>query len=142
MKQEHIDRLAKLAEHLEKGQLGHATFDFAVVNNSLEASCGTAGCALGELPIVWPLCWSWNYGGIPYKIGVQRLFEEDACDFFGIDQEEMDHLFYPALQRVDVYGGKKLNRSATRYEVAANIRAFIEIKTVHLDNNETAETKD
>lgn len=139
MTQEHIDRLAKLAEHLEKGQLGHVRFDFSTINDTESPHCGTAGCALGELPIVWPNLWSWNYAGLPTLKDVGESIFSGARIFFGLSSVETFHLFYPDEQLTDVYGGKDLDDNATRYEVAANIRAFIEIKTAHPDDNETAE---
>lgn len=51
-------RLRKLADHLMHGKLGHKRFDFNEYNLPSEGfdekGCGTAGCAIGECPIVFP----------------------------------------------------------------------------------------
>jgi len=61
-------KLQKLADHLRRGKLGHTTFDFSCINDgepaqvtidpktlTIKASgCGTSGCAMGELPIIFP----------------------------------------------------------------------------------------
>lgn len=49
------ERLLKLAEHLEVGELGHEVFDFTVYGG-----CGFAGCALGECPTVFPDDWAFR----------------------------------------------------------------------------------
>lgn len=143
MTQEHIDRLAKLAEHLEKGQLAHEHFDFSVFNDTNSSECGSAGCAIGECPAIWPDRFRWVDGG-PYMstgLVMDNLHPEEIDDdfvtpgakFFGLGEKEWQHLFLPYDQRPELFGGIELAEKATRYDVAANIRAFIEIKTAHPD---------
>ena len=122
-----VERLEKLAEHLESGQLGHEVFDFSTYNNSGEPSCGTAGCALGECPIIWPNKWRFDRDGAPI-IKSKPFPHSSATVFFKIDSDEAGHLFYPNKQKPNLYGGKELDETATRYEVAANIREFIKVK--------------
>ena len=120
-----MKNLEKLAEHLERGQLGHKVFDFSTYNSNGESSiyapeCGTNGCAIGECPILFPEDWKFDGYGMPI------LLNGSIRDFFGIDPEQYRHLFIPYEQQPEKFGGKILDGSATRYEVAANIRAFIE----------------
>lgn len=123
-----FDRLAELETHLRYGQLGHASFSFARVVQL--TPCGTAGCALGELPFIWPKDWRFEgrasesgYTGWP-RMDLHDLFS-GALDWFGIGMEEYDHLFLPGKQNPK-YGGEYLSCSATAEEVAGNIRAFRE----------------
>lgn len=125
----HKERLEKLADHLERGKLFHEVFDFRVINatdgkSDLSGSCGTAGCALGECPGLWPDDWEWDEWGSVGLKDCGSLFAPEQV-FFGLNAYEAGHLFYPMLQEPDFYGGKELSGDATRHEVAANIRAFI-----------------
>lgn len=122
------ERLLLLAEHLEKGKLGHAQFNFGIFNDSHAPTCGTAGCAIGECPILFPKDWNWGKRGEPLLIDGRRYdASEDGERFFGLDEREFDHLFIPLCQ-VHLYGGEILDDDATAAEVAANIRAFVAIK--------------
>ncbi len=49
------ERLLALADHLERGKLGHEKFDFGCYNNTDSNVCGTAGCGIGECPILFPM---------------------------------------------------------------------------------------
>lgn len=125
-----FDRLETLAQHLETGVLGHERFDFDHFNDGANRpnECGTSGCAIGECPVIWPGEWEFG-GGLPLLRGVRphaSNVDSSTKKWFGLDQDMCDHLFYPEHQKLDMYGGKDLDEYATRYEVAANIRAFIE----------------
>ncbi len=140
MKQVFIKRLEKLATHLEKGKLGHKKFYFGAWNTTADLTqlydngCGTAGCAVGECPFVFPRHWAFKRGH-PVLRGVERIpyghVELNATpvvhsmDFFGLSKNEAWSLFLPYNQPAD---GKQLRRDATRKQVAANIRAFIKRK--------------
>lgn len=124
-------RLLKLARHLEKGKLGHEKFDFSTINGSRsDGGCGTAGCAMGEFPVVWPKDWQWNKCGSVSLNGVDGG-TRGAVKFFGIRQDEAEHLFIPYYQHPNnyqhpnIYGWIMLDNSATKEQVAANIRAFV-----------------
>lgn len=56
------DRLLQLADHLEKGKLIHREFNFYYFNfgEEDETGCGTAGCAIGECPAIFPE-WKFDY---------------------------------------------------------------------------------
>lgn len=126
------ERLLQLAEHLEKGQLGHKYFSFSVWNSDdwedgADTKCGTTGCAIGECPFIWPDDWKFDTDGEPVltgKIGVH----DSVLDWFNLSVPEARHLFIPDAQSEILYGGRNLTGDATKYEVAANIRAFIEKK--------------
>lgn len=126
--------LLELARHLEEGKLGHKKFDFSMFNDISSApKCGTAGCAVGELPILFPKKWVWNQFGEPVLWSSSRDeaddYNENTLDdvayFFDLSDAEVHHLFVPELQETELYGGRDLSSDATRYQVACNIREFI-----------------
>ncbi len=140
MKQIHIDRLLKLADHLEHGQLGHTVFDFdnynvdkvgAINKAHQEPSCGYAGCAIGECPIVFPDDWCFNQQGWPVTLKHTTRYAIQI--FFDISECESGHLFMPKSQYPMNYGGQRLTEKATKEEVAANIRAFVALKLPTLE---------
>lgn len=128
-----IDRLLQLAAHLESGQLAHGKFQFDTFSNGPfdTRHCGTAGCALGELPAAFPDVFQWappDYerdviiaGGDLFKTAVlmdgnETFFDRAAQIFFDINQGEYFTLFTPS--------GSGLGIHATAAQVAAGIRAF------------------
>lgn len=126
------ERLLKLAEHLDKGKLGHKRFDFRVFNSNVEYKlkkkapiysepggnvCGTNGCAIGELPFVFPDAVEFSHAGIRFH---NRT--EDVCSFFGIDFHEKYFLFFPREYSSDF---SRLPARAGRHQVAAHIRKFV-----------------
>lgn len=131
MKKIHKDRLLKLALHLEKGKLGHKKFNFAVYNGGKdglqleENGCGYAGCAIGECPFVFPGQWTFRAGWPRLTRGSFDYTSGDGAEFFGLVSFEFSHLFKPGSQFPPSYGGKVLQRNATRKQVAKGIRAFI-----------------
>lgn len=131
MKAIHKRRLLKLAKHLKHGKLGHKKFDFGTYNNVSVAKCGTAGCALGECPILWPRYWKFTTTGVTRPQFQDSFFSEgdSAKEWFGLSEEESNHLFYPRGQQPEKFGGAgELPGSATRKQVAANMVAFIKKK--------------
>lgn len=122
------ERLLQLAEHLEHGKLGHKVFDFSQYNNSIENTCGTMGCAIGECPIIWPNDWKFSIFGTPRMSTKPMETLAATREWFDIDDESRLHLFTPFNQLVHIYGGESLDGEATKEQVAANIRAFVEKK--------------
>lgn len=120
----HKERLLTLARHLQNNR-GYKLFDFGFIWR--EDSCGTAGCALGELQFCFPD----NFG--------RKETEDAACsgsrkclgffdkvyEFFDVNEDEANHLFESGEQNVEDFGGKELSRFATAREVANNIRDFV-----------------
>jgi len=136
MKKIHKDRLLKLANHLKSGKLGHKVFDFSCVNFSSDGiydskGCGTCGCAIGELPFVFPRRFMFrkDCGVFILEDRIKGTLNTDGTlDFFGLCQNEAFHLFFPKYQNIVEYGGKSLNSVATKTQVAKNILAFIKKK--------------
>jgi hypothetical protein len=142
-------RLEKLEQHLRRGKLAHKKFDFGCFNSDISFDytygekeknydsprniCGTAGCALGECPAVFKQ-WKFVKDQVVLKNSPHGVHPfADARDFFGLDVDECEHLFNPDSQQPNIYGGKCLNDTASRIQVAANIRAFINLKKLELE---------
>jgi hypothetical protein len=134
MKAHHYKRrLLKLATHLESGKLGHERFKFSAYNSFPKNQdrgprCGTAGCAIGECPIVWPRRWRFGSGGYPCIVGCDDQPRWSGTEFFGLDLDEYNHLFVPYNQNPCQFGGRELGLNATRGQVAKGIREFVKIK--------------
>lgn len=139
-------RLLALAEHLETGKLGHEVFDFRHVNavpvkgqglallstdGLIQATggvCGTHGCAIGELPIVFPESWYFQENGLPrLKVEYVTKFAgtgRDVIEFFGVSYGELCGLFYDG-KRECPWNKHKLGTQPSRAEVAAGIRRYV-----------------
>ncbi len=118
-----LERLHILYDHLMYGKLGHKKFDFNLFNNAGDV-CGTSGCAIGECPIVWPNDWKFTESG--RAIIRNELYGFNSAEkWFELTSDETLHLFEPEDQNTDKYGGKCLGPTATRQQVAKNIKAFI-----------------
>ncbi len=126
-----FDRLKKLANHLLNGVLGHTHFKFETYTSGKrkENGCGTAGCAIGECPIVFP--GSWEFKGtfmdfVTLKDRRDGSTRSHGEYFFGLSWLEYSHLFVPESQDPALYGGRELGDKARRGSVAKNIFAFID----------------
>ena len=137
-----FDRLQELADHLLHGELIHEKFDFETYNSSdtydeegnqvfnhhpTIKNCGSAGCALGELPRLNP-DWYFAKNGVLMYIadGVEYFDAEGAVVYFGITEEQEQHLFWPNMQVPEFgYNVGRLDSFATKEEVAHNILDFI-----------------
>ncbi len=116
--------LLELADHLEFGKLGHKKFDFSTYNDTTSRKCGTAGCALGECPILFPYDWTWGMSGNPFLVfGSKVSPHHDAQRFFDINCAECDFLFHPDM--TIQYKICPLPANATRLQVALHIRKFV-----------------
>jgi len=139
MKKIHINRLKKLADHLRNGKLGHQEFYFGAYNKTTydydKKGCGTMGCAIGECPIIfrdWKFKLSSKSLGLGKFIPIYKNYRKPHTSgekFFGINTNEYRHLFIPSGQKTYWFGGKFLEKTATKKQVAANIEAFIKLKT-------------
>lgn len=124
-----LARLKKLSAHLKRDKLGLDEFAFDVFRTM--TSCGTAGCAVGECPFVFPGDWKFDKDcfSSPRVRGVRSTHPFDSAKkFFRLNTDECLHLFSPFCQLPESYGGKQLDTHATPCEVAANIDAFIKIQ--------------
>lgn len=131
MKKIFKERLLKMAQHLETGILGHKKFCFEHLHitgtpEERGQKCGTLGCAMGECPIVFPRHFEFKENAVHFKQHAPEVwFEYGIKEFFGINWEEVNHLFYPTLQDTKKFGGRKLGNNAKRTSVARNIREFV-----------------
>lgn len=130
-------RLIKLAEHLENGRPGgHKKFDFTVIhqNHGTEKHCGSVGCAMGELPVVFPSYWKfavdedpdedWGVAVIPKTENHSWFSYPEVAEFFGIDSSEAWGMFCPCYTRW--WAPKKnLPSNATAKQVAKSIRQYV-----------------
>lgn len=128
------ERLLQLADHLEKGKLGHEVFDFRNINigNTEPNVCGTNGCAIGEMPIVWPdkIVFSQN---TVMELSSQKYGFSAAAHFFGIDLDDEAEFLFAPLERSDFRHPSMLYGRATKEHVAAHIRKFVENGGIYED---------
>jgi hypothetical protein len=116
-------RLLKLATHLASDaplKVGDFCFEYLYRPN-------ICGCAIGESCFLFR---GWKLGEFdsPVLSKGNLNSQESANEFFGLTMEESNHLFYPNRQIPELYGGVMLIHSATRYQVAENIFAFLKKK--------------
>lgn len=125
-------RLLKLADHLEAGRPGgHKKFNFQVwhENHGSKNFCGTAGCAVGEIPVIWPraagFTWDEYWGGeVVGKGALEGLSGIDfAAEFFGIDDVDSECLFAPDVKRW--WSPTILADKATAKQVSKSVRTYI-----------------
>lgn len=129
--------LRTLADYLDGPKIGHDRFFFGFFNSGKSQAtrdrlaayphlrrCNSAGCGIGECPFVFP-GWHFNFAEQPvYQDYLDSA--TSAIKFFDLQHSEYEHIFVPDHQIPEQYGGIKLDKYATRYELAANIRAFCE----------------
>lgn len=132
MKKIFKERLLKLADHLESGKLGHRKFDFGHLHitgefDARDGFCGMLGCAMGEFPVVFPRHFKFEGdSGIHFKKhNINAWYEHGIREFFDLDNDAVNHLFYPGLQQPKKFGGRMLGDKARRSSVARNIRKFV-----------------
>lgn len=111
-------RLLKLAEHLERGKLGHKTFDMGTLNSGPrdKKGCGTSGCAIGECPIVFPKYWrfkvEWPF--VQLKLASGKGYDTAAVVFFGIDYDVSYRLFHEGRGRTKKQEARIIRDQANR----------------------------
>ena len=130
------DRLQQLAAHLRAGRHGgHQRFDLMIVRQPFtyvekqqpmaRQHCGTAGCAMGELPVVFPQDWEFPAGLDTVCLRTAScadLYDEVAV-FFGIYRTDAFNLFNACMPRWWAAG--QLEEDATAEQVADSIDAFV-----------------
>ena len=134
------ERLRKVEAHLRSGKLGHRVFDFARFNAGFseiydEKGCGSHGCALGELPFIFPEEWAFSKTGLrdPYWFNNMAVFRKSSLDqaalFFDLTFAEICQLFVPFEPSTEErFGIYPLPYKASPKEVADNIDLFIKYK--------------
>jgi hypothetical protein len=110
MKAVYKRRLLKLAAHLRGKNRGLKKFDFSCIISE----CGTAGCAIGEMPFVFR-----RQGFTQKSASITQ-----AASFFDLDYPATAELFL--AKGVSQYGVLPL--TATAKQVARNIEAFVKRK--------------
>lgn len=108
-----FDLLRQLAAHIVSDKRGHENFDYGVYNSFLSDDmptirtgnkCGTNGCAIGELPILFPKDFVFNGTDIRDKKIFSKSTRAAAILFFGICNLTYEYLFIPSN-----YAGSDLN---------------------------------
>lgn len=137
------DRLLELAAHLKSDRRGHKFFDFTIFSagqrDPERHGCGSAGCAFGELPVVWPDHWDFGrtWGATnPMLYGV-RLKSSDwpyanslsahagTSEWFELSEDEVFALFYADRRLREASPIEPLSYDATAEEVADRFIAFV-----------------
>ena len=116
------------------GKLGHKEFNFSTYNYNYSNvpynsnGCGTSGCAIGECPIVFPNEWEFRmneyFEFLPRLKNRHLTIVGSGMEFFKLNKDEYQHLFVPNFQTPIKYGGKTIDKNATKEEVATNILEF------------------
>lgn len=111
------ERLLKLATHLRQEKLP-IKWDFCSTLNR----CGTAGCALGNLPFVWP-----------EQFPLQKVADSNVWDlfnmvesWFGLDEDESDALFNNSCEKRVAMEFPHQSEDLSPLQVAENIEWFVE----------------
>lgn len=123
------DRLQILAAHLRKNR------QYEVVGNSLLPVLGMHGdgntIRFFEFPFYECVHlfkeWTFSPEGLPVLEGTsQSTIGDCVADFFNLDDELFRHLFSPYSQDCSKYGGRLLERDATKRDISYNIKCFVE----------------
>jgi hypothetical protein len=105
-------------------------FDFSNINGTDNRAldslgCGTVGCLMGEIPIIFHDDFFFSHNGD--VISKHRPFTGGGIqEFFALRNDQKNHLFYPRSQQPELFGGEYLETTATREQVIANLKIFIE----------------
>lgn len=126
-------RLLAIADHLDKPQQQLHCDTFSFTSLCEITHCGTSGCAMGEAPVIFPEHYAYpkltDEDGVmlPYLKGDGRSVGFTFPDFLGITQYHANFLFYPVPYKDELQGSGviRLKGSATKEEVAANIRRYV-----------------
>jgi hypothetical protein len=129
--------LLQLADYLDAGKFLHKEFNYKYVDNGpiTENGCGTAGCALGELPGCFPDLWEYRkiyermspcLKGNTFSEVKNSEIIQAASFFFDIPTDFARHLFTPTHQITHLYGGSFLDDDATASQVAQHIRDSVQ----------------
>lgn len=136
-----VRSLRKLANHLLTGKLGHKKFNFSVWNSDKNEygssiapespdGCGTNGCAIGELPFVFPKQFRFEGEVVFNKKTQKKITSLTNNELFGLNEKEFDHLFLPDSQIREWSKNKRnhyLTGKSTRKRVGENILYFCEL---------------
>ncbi len=128
--QPRTDMLFALSEHLLNGKLGHEKFNFYFYNSFQRESflgsqplekCGTYGCALGELPILYKALFHFRGNRILDNSGEEVQKKLDVT--FNISKEEAKRL-YDIFHDFSVYNDVCQDKIITKEMVAHKLFEF------------------
>ncbi len=90
-----VNRLLALAKGLRTLPATYE-FDFSTFTGCGE-TCGTAGCAVGALPLIFPDDFRYTNGFVEPKSGLPTATEwyPGVSEYFGLSAEDADELFMP-----------------------------------------------
>jgi hypothetical protein len=137
--------------------LAHAKFDFNFINFGPQAptGCGTAGCAYGEFPVIFPEDFDFvnltkhrnlidgglvDVGDILNKTTYATSLAENVPKYLGLSRHAASVLFDTCPMLTMAEGVAKLKRlcgvshllsTATRDEVADNMQTFLDWAKAH-----------
>lgn len=139
MNKKQKERLLKLYNYMCQPQrkLAHKKFDFGHYNINLNLTveagrCGTCGCMAGELPVLYPKYWSWYGFGLWYSPSKSENEVQSLAEFFGLNYDEVGHIFIPGLQSKSVDpGAKLLSEYSSKSKVLNNFKNFLQIKGIY-----------
>lgn len=116
------ERLQILIDDLRSEHSFSASHMFDYRTMRRETPCGTAGCALGQLPKLWPDVWKWVGDTPRLIISPDDCYSTctDAAYWFGIQSEDVVMLFYPDSSFCT------LSRDASCLVVADHIQKFVD----------------
>lgn len=135
MKAIDYNTLDALATHLETGKLGHKRFNLRVFNQNFDGrlqvdpepyTCGTNGCAIGELPIIFPQRYAFGREGVIVSLATGwPVHKHEVYDSLGLDSYEFETLFFP-----NSYAPHQRTGAVGRKAVAIRIRELLVTKTI------------
>ena len=138
------ERIQKIIDHMRSNQVGHTTFDFSVINQTVrgtfgdyyhpsEGQCGTHGCILGEFPFIFPGDWVFGSKGGIRMVGSHPLPQEppvrtdDVAGWLDIEETWVMVLFFPGhvTECLDDLGFKYLAGDASLDDVLHNLEELV-----------------
>ena len=126
-----LDRLHILWEFMTMFRIPGREWTFNYTNGGKKNNgfdCGTAGCAMGELPLIWKQFKYDEEDGHLYVVDSDGdiLENEGVQEFFGLTFEEYMHIFDYSNDKGLVYEDSgTLYSSASRDEMIDNLKLFI-----------------
>src|SRR5688572_461394 len=124
MKTIHRERLAKLADYLDKLPRKQFNFEFIIEDDT----CGAVGCAIGHCHNVFPELVEYDpqWDGVKTKANGTRWYRGIAAELFGLDYTQAGGLFAPGHQECELGPDyTNLSPKSTPKQVAKLIRQFL-----------------
>jgi hypothetical protein len=90
-------RLLNLIEFLrtfKPSQFDYRSFVSAYEEKDDGAECDTICCAVGWLPAIDPVNWSWNHRTVFYQGSCANIISH-LMDYFQLDETDIEYIFFP-----------------------------------------------